>query len=156
MMTFLLFAPASTKRLGWRKDKKFRRDRSGRFCDICCAVILRYSFVFISPIVWNMCENLLYESLYFKERHNQQEYYWPTIYRTGAVVVSTITCYYRANWDIPEKFSVLCMEYSPTSFSEFFKILCYKGNHFSFSFHYLSFSLVPWRRHYCRNVGEDS
>ena len=112
--------------------------------------------VFISPIVWNMCENLLYESLYFKERHNQQEYYWPTIYRTGAVVVSTITCYYRANWDIPEKFSVLCMEYSPISFLEFFKLLCYKGNHFSFSFHYLSFSLVPWRRHYCRNVGEDS
>ena len=39
-----------------------------------------------------MCENLHYESVYyFKELHNQQEYYWPTIYRTGAAVVSTIT-----------------------------------------------------------------
>ena len=27
MMTFLLFAPASTKWLGWRKDRKSRRDR---------------------------------------------------------------------------------------------------------------------------------
>ena len=47
--------------------------------------------VFISPIAWNMCENLHYESVYFKELHNQQEYYWLTIYRTGAAVVSTIT-----------------------------------------------------------------
>ena len=47
--------------------------------------------VFISPIVWNMCENLHYKSVYFKELHNQQEYYRPTIYRTGPAVVSTIT-----------------------------------------------------------------
>ena len=48
--------------------------------------------VFISPIVWNMCENLHYESVYFKELHSDQEYYWPTIiYRAGAAVVSTIT-----------------------------------------------------------------
>ena len=47
--------------------------------------------VFISPIVRKMCDNLHYESVYFKELHNQQEYYWPTIYRTGAAVVSTIT-----------------------------------------------------------------
>ena len=26
-------------------------------------------------IVWSMCENLPYESVYFKELHNQQEYY---------------------------------------------------------------------------------
>ena len=38
-----------------------------------------------------MCENLHYESVYFKELHNQQEYYWPKIYRTGAALVSTIT-----------------------------------------------------------------
>ena len=31
--------------------------------------------VFISPVVWNMCENLHYESVYFKKLHNQQEYY---------------------------------------------------------------------------------
>ena len=42
MMTFLLSAPASTKWLGWRKDRKSLRDRLGRFCDIYCAVILRY------------------------------------------------------------------------------------------------------------------
>ena len=47
---------------------------------------------FISPIVWNMCENIHYESVYFKELiHNEQEYYWPTIYRTGAAVVVTVT-----------------------------------------------------------------
>ena len=54
--------------------------------------------VFILPIVWNMCENLHYESVYFKELHNQQEYYWPTIYRTGAAVVSTITSHYHLFW----------------------------------------------------------
>ena len=27
----------------------------------------------------------------FKELHNDQEYYWPTTYRAGAAVVSTIT-----------------------------------------------------------------
>ena len=51
--------------------------------------------VFISLLVCNMCENLYesvyYESVYFKELHNDQEYYWPTIYRAGATVVSTIT-----------------------------------------------------------------
>ena len=57
MMTFLLFAPASTKWLGWRKDRKSLRDRSGRFCDIYCAVILRYSFAprVISDILWSSC-----------------------------------------------------------------------------------------------------
>ena len=30
----------------------------------------------ISPLVWNTCENLHYESVYFKELHNEQEYYW--------------------------------------------------------------------------------
>ena len=29
--------------------------------------------VFISPVVWNMCEHL-YESVYFKELHKEQEY----------------------------------------------------------------------------------
>ena len=46
--------------------------------------------VFISPIVWNMCENLHYESVYFKELNNEQEYYWPTIYRAGAALVWTV------------------------------------------------------------------
>ena len=45
MMTFLLFAPASTKWLGWRKDRKSRGGRLGRFCDIYCAVVLPYSCV---------------------------------------------------------------------------------------------------------------
>ena len=31
--------------------------------------------VLISPIVWNMCEHLHYESVYFKELHMEQEYY---------------------------------------------------------------------------------
>ena len=31
------------------------------------------------------------KSVYFKELHNEQEYYCPTIYREGVAVVSTIT-----------------------------------------------------------------
>ena len=45
------------------------------------------------PIVWNMCENRRYGSVYFKELHNEQECYSPTIYRAGAAVVSTITSF---------------------------------------------------------------
>ena len=43
------------ERLGWRKGRKSRRDRLGRFCDICCAVILRHSFALrvISDILWS-------------------------------------------------------------------------------------------------------
>ena len=55
MMTFLLFAPASTKWLGWRKDRKSRRSRSGRFCYIYCTVTLRYSFALHSDILWSSC-----------------------------------------------------------------------------------------------------
>ena len=52
MMTFLLFAPASAKGLGWRKDRKCRRDRSGRFCDIYCAdTLLRYAVTFCGAVV---------------------------------------------------------------------------------------------------------
>ena len=36
---------------------------------------------------WNCAWNL--ESVYFKELHNEQEYYWPN--RAGAAVMSTIT-----------------------------------------------------------------
>ena len=66
------------------------------------------SCIYISPIVWTMCENLNYESVYFKELHNKQEYYWATIYRAGADVVSIITsikeddkgnCDYQDDWD---------------------------------------------------------
>ena len=44
-------------RIGWRKDGKSRRDRLGRFCDIYCAVILRYSFALrvISDILCSSC-----------------------------------------------------------------------------------------------------
>ena len=61
--------------------------------------------VFISPIVRNMCENLHYESVYFKELHNEQECYWPTIYRAGAAVVSAVTgfYYYSLWWPLYEE-----------------------------------------------------
>ena len=57
MMTFLLFAPASMKWLGRRKDRTSPRDRLGRFCDIYCAFILRDSFALrvISDILWSSC-----------------------------------------------------------------------------------------------------
>ena len=59
-MTFLLFAPASTKWLEkteYRKDRISPRDRLGRFCDIYCAVILRHSFALgvMSDILWSSC-----------------------------------------------------------------------------------------------------
>ena len=56
-MTFLLFAPASTKWLGWRKTQKIPKEQLsvGRFSDMNCAVILRYSFALrvISDILWS-------------------------------------------------------------------------------------------------------
>ena len=79
-----------------------------------CAWNLAFA-VFISPIAWNMCENLHYESVYFKELHNKQQYYWPTIYRAGAAVVSTITslCQIydklkRRNWNELQKATNNC------------------------------------------------
>ena len=36
---------------------------------------LRLFAVCISPIVWNMCEHLHHESVYFRELLNEQEYY---------------------------------------------------------------------------------
>ena len=55
------------------------------------AYIVLYMYMYI---VWKMCENLHYETVYIQELHNEQEYYWPTIYRVGAAVVSTITSVY--------------------------------------------------------------
>ena len=74
MMTFLLFEPASnfsTKWLGWRKTQKIPKERLtiGRFCDINCTVILRYSFALrvISDILWSM--QLLWK-LWTKRHHS--------------------------------------------------------------------------------------
>ena len=53
------------------------------------------SSCFYLSVVWKMCESLHYESVYFKELHNDQEHYWPTIYRAGAAVEITITSYMR-------------------------------------------------------------
>ena len=49
--------------------------------------------VFISPVVWNMCEHLHYESVYFKDYTGSKN----TIYRAGAAVVSTIFSYNNNN-----------------------------------------------------------
>ena len=81
-----------------------------------------------------MCKNL-HESVYFKELHDEQEYYSPTIYRTGAAVVSTTASnnndnnnYYYYYWELgvinkgPEK---LISEMSSTSNSRKFKIQHY-------------------------------
>ena len=40
-----------------------------------CMEPVRLFPVFISPIVWNICENLHYESVYFKQLHNELECY---------------------------------------------------------------------------------
>ena len=48
-------------------------------------------FPYLSHLLYGICVNIIMKSVYFKELHNEQEYYCPTIYRAGAVVVSTIT-----------------------------------------------------------------
>ena len=52
-----LFAPKSPKLLGRRQDRKSRRHCLGRFCNIYCAVIRRYSFALRvnSDILWHSC-----------------------------------------------------------------------------------------------------
>ena len=54
------------------------RSRETRFArpnSRACSQAMPLFPVFISPIVWNMCEHLHYESVYFKELHKEQEYY---------------------------------------------------------------------------------
>jgi len=46
---------------------------------------------FIASFVCYMCEILHDQYEYFKELHKEQGYNWPTIYRAGTAVVSTIT-----------------------------------------------------------------
>ena len=50
-------------------------------------------FLNLSHLLYGIiCVNIfIMKSVYFKELHNEQEYYSPTIYRAGAAVVSTIT-----------------------------------------------------------------
>ena len=54
MMTFLLFAPASTKLLGWRNTQKISKEQLtiGRFFDINCAVTLRYSLRYVLSVTF--------------------------------------------------------------------------------------------------------
>ena len=50
------------------------------------------SWIYISPQLYGICVNtFILNSVYFKELHNEQQYYCPTIYRAGAAVVSIIT-----------------------------------------------------------------
>ena len=101
-----------------------------------CASNLAFP-VLSSPIVWpNMCENLHYESAYFKELHNEQEYYWPTIYRAAAAVVSTITsCMVllgnwvsSAKWELTSVFILFLHVFWTASHTEYF--FCHKWYHF--------------------------
>ena len=49
------------------------------------------SYVY-SHLLYRICVKIFdHELVYFKELHNDQEYYWPTIYRGGGAVLSTIT-----------------------------------------------------------------
>ena len=50
-------------------------------------------FLNLSHLLYEIiCVNIfIMKSVYFKELHNEQEYYSRTIYRAGAAVVSTIT-----------------------------------------------------------------
>ena len=68
----------------WSKLCKWNRNCAWNLAFISC-IYLTYCMEYM----WTSSFN--YESLYFKELHKEQEYYWPTIYRAGASVVSTIT-----------------------------------------------------------------
>ena len=49
-------------------------------------------FLNLSHLLYGICVNIfIMKSVYFKEPHNEREYYCPTIYRAGKAVVSTIT-----------------------------------------------------------------
>ena len=59
MMTFLLFAPAITKWLGWRKDRKSWRDRLGRFWHLLCS---HTSILFcVTCYQWHSVEQLFWK-----------------------------------------------------------------------------------------------
>ena len=96
---YAIFATQSQTFLLAKRPQLRRARRNGCFrrllCDYDwkCAWNLAFP-VFISPIVWNMCENLHYESVYFKELHNEQEYYWLTIQSGGSCSVN----YYISKW----------------------------------------------------------
>ena len=51
-------------------NRKSRRDRLGRFCDIYCTVILRYSFALrvISDILWSSCLKVMDQKTLVKRR----------------------------------------------------------------------------------------
>ena len=63
---------------------------------------LRLFPVFNSPIAWNMCENLHYESAYFKELHKEQEYrggcsvnyyWWYIVYGVAFAIIKKLLPY---------------------------------------------------------------
>ena len=92
----LEFLRLTFRKIKWTVGKKWKSIFWSKQCKWNWISAWNLSFpVFITPIVWNMSENLHYESVYFKEPDNDQEYYWPTTYRAGAAVVSTIRGWLR-------------------------------------------------------------
>ena len=55
---------------------------------------LAFPILYLSHLLYVICVKIFIMNrytLYFKELHKEREYYWPTIYRAGPAVVSTIT-----------------------------------------------------------------
>ena len=59
-------------------------------------------FLFYSNLLYEICVKIfiMNQHNYSRELHNDQEYYWPAIYRVGAAVVSTNTSVIRVNFKI--------------------------------------------------------
>ena len=64
---------------------------------------------FFFDLLYRIYVKIFNQSVYFKELHNDQEYYWPTTYRTGAAVVSTITRN-SSHWTVIRRGRIQCEE----------------------------------------------
>ena len=87
-------------------------------------------FLYLSLLFYGICVKIFIMNRYIsKELHNQQEYYRPTIYRTGAAVVWTITSYFNnrsevsnRGLDIEKKNRMLLKHHSVLSKHKFRKL----------------------------------
>ena len=93
-------------------------------------------FLYLSHLLYGICVKIfIVNRYYFKELHNEQEYYRPTICITGAAVVSTITsnilnvCYWvLGSYCLvftQENHSILLYAQIPMTIATFFDLAVY-------------------------------
>ena len=66
-------------------------------------------FLYLSHLLYGICVNIFIMNRYISKSyiHNEQEYFWPTIYRAGAAVVSTITSLIIRSYMMFQRYFVL-------------------------------------------------